>query len=275
MNAKAKELLIKTRRRLFGQNIGNNISTFQGNGIDFAELKEYTYGDDVRKINWKVTAREQKPYINVFNEERELNIVVGFLVSGSIYFGSVRQKQEVMAEILALLGFAALKNSDRVTSIFFDSETLQWFKPSKSPNIVYAALEYALKLEVLGHRGDMQRFADFLLNSIPHRSIVLLLGDFYEEVRFDFLSTKHEVYAIMVRDRFEENPSLDGEYDLIDPVSGEEEILEIDAGIVAAYRKDLQRHDEKLAEHFLKHRVGFTKIYTDEDPFIKLRELLK
>jgi len=275
MNSKAKELLIKTRRRLFGQNIGNNISTFQGNGIDFAELKEYIYGEDVRKINWKVTARQQKPYLNVFNEERELNIVIGFSVSGSIYFGSVRQKQEVLAEILALLGFAALKNSDRVTSIFFDTAVDQWFKPSKSPNIVYAALDYALSLDVLGRKGDMQKFADFLLRTLKERSIVLLLGDFYDEIDLALLSAKHEVYAIVVRDRFEENPEMAGEYDLVDPVSGRHHRIDMDGSLVSAYRNDLLAHDRKIGEHFLKHRIGYTKIYTDEEPFVKLRELLK
>ncbi|WP_300362520.1 DUF58 domain-containing protein [Hydrogenimonas sp.] len=275
MNTKAKELLIKTKRRLFGQNIGNNISTFQGNGIDFAELKEYTYGEDVRKINWKVTARQQKPYVNVFNEERELNIVIGFMVSGSIYFGTLRQKQEVMAEILALLGFAALKNSDRVTSIFFDTALMQWFKPSKSPNIVYAALEYALETDVLKRRCDTGKFVDFLLGSIKNRSIVLLLGDFYEEADFSLLGARHELYAVIVRDRFEEHPLLEGEYDLVDPVSGKHHRLDLDGKLIEKYREDLRRHDERLAEHFLKNRIRFTKIYTDEEPFLKLREMLK
>jgi uncharacterized protein (DUF58 family) len=86
MSAKLKEIIIKTKKRLFGANLGNNVSIFHGNGLDFSEIKEYNYGDDVKKINHKVTAKEQKPYVNVFNEERELNIVVAFMVSGSIYF---------------------------------------------------------------------------------------------------------------------------------------------------------------------------------------------
>ncbi|WP_456452747.1 DUF58 domain-containing protein [Hydrogenimonas sp.] len=275
MKTKAKEILIKTRRRLFGPNIGNNISTFQGNGLDFAELKEYTYGEDVRKINWKVTARQQKPYVNVFNEERELNIVAGFCVSGSIWFGSVRQKQEVMAEILALLGFAALKNSDRFSSLFFDEGLVRRFKPSKSPNTVYAALEEALGLEVLGRKGDVNAFADWLLHAVRERSIVLLIGDFLESVDLSLLAARHELYAIVVRDRFEESPELWGEYDLLDPVSGRHHRLDLDEGTLAAWRRELAEHDRRFTEHCLKHRVGTTKIYTDEDPFLKLRELLK
>ncbi len=275
MDKRVKEILIKTRRRLFGPNIGNNISTFQGNGIDFAELREYTYGDDVRKINWKATAREQKPYVNVFNEERELNIVVGFCVAGSIYFGSVRQKQETMAEILALLGFAAIKNSDKISSIFFDEKLDRWFRPSKSPNIVHAALEYALNLPVLRRRLDLQRFADFLLNTIKERSIVLLVGDFLEEADFSWLAAKHELYAVIVRDPFEESPDLWGEYDLIDPVSGVHHRLRMDAKTIGIHARLLAEHDGKLFEQFHKHRIGYTKIATDEDPFLKLREMLK
>jgi len=275
MTSKMKELLIKTKRRLFGQNIGNNTSIFQGNGLDFAELKEYIYGDDVRKINWKVTARTQTPYVNVFYEERELNVVIASLMSGSIYFGSVRQKQEVMAEIMALLGLSAISHSDRVTTIFYDEHLMRRFKPSKNPNTIYTALEYALSVDVLGKRGDLQGLADFLLHAIPQRSIILLLGDFYERADLSLLATKHECYAIMVRDRFEENPTLEGEYGFIDPITLSGETLELDFKMVAKFRADLQKDDERWLEHFRKHRIASTKIYTDEDPLLKLRELLK
>ncbi len=275
MKRKAKEILIKTRRRLFGPNVGNNISTFQGNGLDFAELKEYTYGDDVRKINWKVTAREQKPYINVFNEERELNIVIAFSLGGSIWFGSVRQKQEVMAEIQALLGFAAIKNADRVSHIYFDEKLDRWFKPTKSPNTLYAALEYALGVEVLGRRCDMNALAHFLLDAVKERSIVLLLGDFLEPTDLSLLAAKHETYAVIVRDPFEENPSFDDAIELVDPADEKRFLFDGDAHAIKAYREALAKHDEALREHFLRHRIGHTKIYTDEDPFLKLREMLK
>ncbi|SFP51351.1 DUF58 domain-containing protein [Hydrogenimonas thermophila] len=275
MKQKVKELLIKTKRRLFGQNIGNNVSVFQGNGIDFRELKEYAYGDDVRKINWNVTAREQKPYVNVFNEERELNIVICFISSGSIYFGSQRQKQEVMAEVMALLSFSAIKNSDRVTTIFFDENLDRFFKPTKSANSVYETLEYALNLDVIGRSADFNELSNYLLNAIKQRSIVLLLGDFYDLPDFSLLARKHEVYAVIVRDRFEEDPKLFGEYDLIDPVSKSHNSLDIDDSVILSFKEELERHDTELFTHFKKNRIPFVKIYTNEDPFIKLRELLK
>lgn len=275
MRSKTRELLIKTRRRLFGPNIGNNISAFKGNGIDFAELREYSYGDDVRKINWNATAREQKPYINVFNEERELNVVIAFMVSGSIYFGSIRQKQEVMAEILALLAFAAVKNSDRVSSHFFAEEEMIYFKPSKSQKSVYAMIEEALEIEALNRKLNLQAMADYLLKSVKERSVVILLGDFLQMADLSFLAAKHELYAVLVRDRFEENPKLLGECALIDPNSGKESIFEIDKNSISRYEELLNTHDKKLFEHFRDCKIGYTKIYTDEDPFYKLRELLR
>jgi len=275
MKQKARELLIKTKRRLFGQNIGQNESVFQGNGIDFRELKEYAYGDDVRKINWNVTAREQKPYVNVFNEERELNIVICFIVSGSIYFGTQRQKLEVMAEAMALLSFSAIKNSDRVTTIFFDNRVDRFFKPTKSANSVIENLEYALNLDVIGRSANFNELSNYLLNGIKQRSIVLLLGDFYDLPDFSLLARKHEVYAVIVRDRFEEDPKLFGEYDLIDPVSKSHNNLDIDDSVILSFKEELASHDATLFNHFKKNRIPFIKIYTDEDPFIKLRELLK
>lgn len=275
MKTKVKELLIKSKKRVFGQNIGNNSSTFVGNGIDFTELREYVYGDDVRKINWNVTAREQKPYVNVFSEERELNIVVVFMISGTIYFGSIRQKQEVMAEILAILGFSAVKNQDRLTTLFFDEKLDRFFKPTKSQNSVIVSLEYALNLDVIGKDINLNQLINFLINKIKQKSIIFLIGDFYHLADFTFLAKKHEVYAVIVRDRFEEEPKLNGEYDLIDPVSKTHNSLEIDANILKAFKNNLKNHDESLKEHFRKNRISFTKIYTDEEPFLKLLELVK
>ncbi|WP_457597448.1 DUF58 domain-containing protein [Hydrogenimonas sp.] len=275
MNPKARELLIRTRRRLFGPNIGNNISTFQGSGLDFAELKEYSYGDDVRKINWNVTARMQKPYVNVFHEERELNIVVGMYAGGSMWFGSVRQKQEAAAEIMALLEFSALKNADRVSTLFFDEKPVRWFKPSKSPNLVYAALEYALELDLPGRRGDMAAMADFLLHSVRERSIVLLVGDFLEPLDLSLLAARHELYIVVVRDPFEESPAFMGEVELVDPESLAAHRIDLSPRTLAAWRQEREARDEALREQCLKHRIGMTKIYTGEDPFPKLREMLK
>ena len=275
MNQKAKEIIIKTKRRLFGANLGNNVSIFQGNGLDFSEIKEYNIGDDVKKINWKVTAKEQKPYINVFNEERELNIVVAFMVSGNIYFGSVRQKQELMAEVATIIGYSAVKNSDKFSTIFFSNKEEKLFKPSKQLHSVYSMLDFALELNPLQKEANYEALSDYLLHSLKQKSIIFILGDFYEEIDFSLLSAKHELYAISIRDPFEEAPKFDDEVALIDLKTLEEKEIIVDKKVVSEYQKTLSKKDKKLQEHCLKHRVGYVKLYTNQEPFIKLSSLFR
>ena len=273
MKQKAKEIIIKTKKRLFGSNIGNNVSIFQGNGLDFSEIKEYQIGDDVKKINWKVTAKEQKPYINIFNEERELNIVVCFMVSGNIYFGSVRQKQEVMSEILTIIGYSAIRNSDRFSAIFFDKAEIERTKPTKNINSLYLTLEKALELDSLGKEVDFGVLSEYLLSTIKQKSIIFVVGDFFEEVDFSLLSAKHEVYAIVVRDPFEEEPKFLGELSLIDTKSLKVNEVSLDKQTMKNFKKQLEKRDKKLFEHFLKHQIGAVKVYTNEEPFGKLQRL--
>ncbi len=273
MNQKAKEIIIKTKKRLFGSNIGNNVSIFQGNGLDFSEIKEYQIGDDVKKINWKVTAKEQKPFINVFNEERELNIVVCFMVSGNIYFGSIRQKQEVMSEILTIIGYSAIRNSDRFSAIFFSNQEIERTKPTKNINSLYLTLEKALELDSLGKEVDYKALSDYLLNSIKQKSIIFVVGDFFEEVDFSLLSAKHELYAIVVRDPFEEEPKFSGDISLIDTKSLSVKEVSLDSKAINSFKKQIEAKDKKLFEHFLKHKIGAVKVYTNQEPFFKLSRL--
>jgi uncharacterized protein (DUF58 family) len=273
MSAKLKEIIIKTKKRLFGANLGNNVSIFHGNGLDFSEIKEYNYGDDVKKINHKVTAKEQKPYVNVFNEERELNIVVAFMVSGSIYFGSQVQKQEIMAEIMALIGYSAIKNSDRFSAIFFDNKEIKAFKPTKSANTLYSAIEYALSIDPLGKEANYKELSQYLLDTIKQKSIIFIIGDFYEEVDIEYLAAKHELYLINVRDPFEENPKFNSEVSLIDPTTLKSEQLNVNKATINSFKKMLQKQEQNLKLRAIKSGAKYTKVYTNEDIYIKLLAL--
>jgi uncharacterized protein (DUF58 family) len=271
----AREILIKTKRKIFSHNIGNNPTTFVGNGLDFSELREYYFGDDVRKINWNATAKEQRPYINLFTEERELNIVIAFMAGGSIAFGSQRIKQELMAEIVALLGFSAMKNNDMVTTLAFDTKEVYFRKPTKSINALHEIIPSLLKLDTLGEAVDYANFSEYLLGRIKQKSIIFIVGDFFESLDLSLLSAKHELYAVMVRDPFEEHPKFDTALDLIDPNSLEHHSFEFDAGMLRAYQEEIQQRDRQHYEHFLGHKIGYSKIYTNEDPFFKLNNLVR
>jgi uncharacterized protein (DUF58 family) len=271
---KSEEILIKTRRNIFGQNAGSSPSIFSGNGLDFKEIREYDIGDDVRKINWKVTAKTQRPFVNLFNEERELNIVVAFMVSGSIYFGTRRFKQELMAEILALLSYSSIKNDDRLSTLFFSDKEEFFMPPTKKMGSLQITLEKALSLDPLEKESDFNALVHYVNERIKRRSLIFIVGDFYGDVDLSLLN-KHEVFAVMVRDRFEEEPKLLGEMELVDPNTMKNEEFMLSPKIVQAYEKALRDNDRNLEDHFDQHRIRHTKIYTDEEPFMKLSTLFR
>ncbi len=271
---KTEAILIKTRRNIFGQNVGGSPSLFSGNGLDFKELREYDIGDDVRKINWKVTAKAQRPFVNLFNEERELNIVVAFMVSGSIYFGTHRFKQELMAEIMALLSYSSIKSDDRLSTLFFSDKEEFFMPPTKKMGSLHVTLEKALGLDPLEKESDYAAFVNYVNERVKRKSLIFIVGDFYGDIDLSLLN-KHEVFAVMVRDRFEEKPQLLGEMELVDPNSMQHQEFVLSPGLLKAYTKELQAHDEALVQHFDQHRIKHTKIYTDEEPFMKLSNLFR
>ncbi len=276
MNPKAKEILIKTKKRIFGTNFGNNSSIFVGNGLDFSELKEYNIGDDVKKINWKATAKFQKPYINLFTEEKELNILACFLVSGNIFFGSVKQKQDIMSEALALIGYSSIANSDNFSTLFFSSSDDRFFLPTKNPKLLYPIVNFATSLNPLGKEVDFNALNDFLTNRLKQRHIIILIGDFLEEdIDLTLIGAKHELYTVIVRDEFEESPKLDSHIYLKDPKTLNESEFFLNSNALKEYQMEIKRRDDKLFERLLRDGISFTKIYTNEEPFFKLSNLFK
>jgi len=275
MQQVAKEIILRAKKDVFTGNLGNYLTTFKGDGLDFREIRDYEYGDDIRKINWKATAKGGGLKTNIFNEERELNIVIAFMLSGTLNFGSVALKQEVATEIMALLAFSSIKNDNRLQTIFFERDVVEFFEPTKSDTIVYQIVEKGVEIECLGREADYKGFCQFVNGVVREKSLIFLVGDFYGDIDLSEISHKNDVYAIMVRDRFEENPTLSGEFELIDPNSLNSTDIELDSEAVRRYRKLIEAHDRGLREHFLQHQVTHGKIYTDEDIYIRLSEIIK
>jgi uncharacterized protein (DUF58 family) len=268
-----KKILIKTKRQIFSEISGNNTSIFEGEGFDFVELREYNHGDDVRRIDWNVTAKMQRPFIKIFKEERELNIAIVSLLGGSTYFGSKRLKQEVIAEVVALLAFSAVKNGDKFSSYIYTQEIESMIRPTKNIHAVHKAVEHVLDFQPLGHVVDSKGVSKKLFEKIKRRSILFIVGDFFEEFDFKLLAKKHEVVAIMVRDRFEEHPPALGTINLADPSSYESQLLSLDEKTVLRYKQRVHQRDYEFYAHCRKNKIAFTKIYSDEDPFVKLSKL--
>lgn len=273
--SKLQKILVRSRRQVFSEMVGNNPSIFKGEGYDFVELREYAAGDDIRYIDWNITAKMRKPYIKIFKEERELNVVLVCLLNGSVYFGSYKLKQETIAEIAALLGFSVLKNGDLLSSYIFTNEMNFHSKPTKKIHTVQKIVSEVLDFAPLNKGLDFSFIADTLYKRVNRKSVILVVGDFFELPNFRLLAKKHEVICIIVRDKLEENPPLMGFASLVDPQSGA--VLEGDfsSSSIEAYKKRVYEHDRKLFEVLKKDGIRFTKIYTDSLPSVELRRLFE
>ena len=275
MNSVAQEILLRAKKDVFSGNLGEHLTAFKGDGLDFREIRDYDHGDDIRKINWKATAKGAGVKTNVFNEERELNIVLAFMVSGSINFGSIKLKQEVVAEILALLSFSALKGHNRLQGQFFSDKSELFFEPSKNNTIIYNIVENSININTLGKEINYKNFCNFVNNMVRQKSLIFMIGDFYGDIDLSDIAYKNEVYALIVRDRLEENPLLHGTFELIDPNSLESNKISLNKSTAKEYQKLIETHDSKIEEHFEKHQITFGKIYTDEDVYLRLSEIIK
>jgi len=262
--------MLKTKKQLYGDMLGNNASLFEGEGFEFSELREYIYGDDIRKIDWKTTAKLGKPFVKVYKEERELNVVVVSMLSGSTYFGTVKQKSHLMAEIVATLGFSAIKNTDLFTHMVFADKMYSLSKPSKKLFSLHKAVEEVMEFDVLGKEANYIALVETLIGHLKKKALLFIISDFVGEIDLKLLSKKHDIFAVIVRDRFEEKPSALGYLKLIDMESKVHFEGNIDSSSVKAYEKALHKNDERLYKLFKKQGIRFVKIYTDEEAGLKL-----
>jgi len=274
MSKKTTKILLKARKQVFGEMLGNNASLFQGEGFEFTELREYVYGDDVRKIDWKTTAKLGKPFIKIYSEERELNVVTAVMMGGSCYFGTVKQKSEVMSELVALLGFSAVKNGDLFSNIIFADKLYEMSKANKKFFAIEDAVTKVESFDMLGKNSNYHAFTDTLYKRIKRKTLLFIISDFVGNIDLALLSKKHDVVALIVRDKFEEKPAELGYIRLMDMEGSQSFEGNIGKRELKAYEKALEENDKKLYKHFKKSAVRYTKIYTDEESYLKLAKLL-
>jgi len=275
MNKAVKKIVLKTKKQVYGDMLGNNASLFQGEGFEFAELREYVYGDDVRKIDWKTTAKLGKPFVKVYKEERELNVVVVSLLSGSTYFGTVKQKSDIMAEVVATLGFSAVKNADLFSHMIFADKMYSLSKPSKKLFSVHKAVEDVVGFDPIGKEADYTALVETLIGRLKKKALLFIVSDFVGEIDLKLLAKKHDVFAVIVRDKFEEDPSELGYLRLIDMETKQSFEGDVNGSTLKNYKKALHENDEKLYKQFKKQGVRFTKVYTHEEPTLKLMKQMR
>ena len=275
MNKAVKKIILKTKKQVYGDMLGNNASLFQGEGFEFAEPREYVYGDDVRKIDWKTTAKLGKPFVKIYKEERELNVVVVSMLGGSVYFGTVKQKSDIIAEVVATLGFSAVKNSDLFSHILFADKLYEVSKGSKKLFSVHKAVEEVVGFDPLGKEADFSALLQTLHQRLKKKSLLFIVSDFVGDIDLKLLSKKHDVFAVIVRDKFEEDPSELGYLRLIDMETKQSFEGDVDSGTLKNYKQALHDNDERLYKQFKKQGIRFSKIYTHEEPALKLMKRMR
>ncbi|WP_024954854.1 DUF58 domain-containing protein [Sulfurospirillum arcachonense] len=244
-----KKIIAKSKKYIYGELLGEHNSKQIGDGYDFAKIRPYEYGENIRRVDPYASAKTGEIYLRSFYESREVNVEVIALMSGSLFFGTKKLKQEKVAEVISILGLSAIKNSDTFTLSLFSDRLIEKTRPTKKESGVINATAKALHVSVLNEQIDYEKLREYGLNSIKKRSYLFLVGDFLEIPNLKALSAKHEVVVVRVRDAFENDPSIIGEIGIVDPSSGEKADVIFDKRSVEKYKKDLKKADLKFGEY--------------------------
>jgi len=275
MNTSLKALQLKARHQVYTLLSGNNLSKLHGEGYDFSELREYQMGDDIRKINWTITAKLGKPYIKELHANRELSVVVAALMDGSLYFAQDNAKQKKLTEVATLLSYAAQYNGDIFTGLGYTQKETLLAPPTKQLFHIEHFSERLYEYPLLGTALDVQNALKDLFTRLHKASLLFIVGDFLEETDLSLLAQKHEVIAVIIRHREEELPRKQGEITLEDPRHNNRIDTYFGRKSILRYRAKLKENDTRLAEHFARYDIRSLKILADEDPVGKLLNLFR
>ncbi|MCK4980409.1 MAG: DUF58 domain-containing protein [Candidatus Delongbacteria bacterium] len=270
---KVRYLDIKTRKiinELFG---GEYHSVFKGRGMNFSEVREYSYGDDIRNIDWNVTARMRKPFVKIFEEERELVLMLIVDISASGYFGSEENlKREIAAEIGALLAFSAVKNNDKVGLILFSDKIEKFIPPKKGRSHVFRLIRELLFFEPDSPRTSLEEALVFFNNVQKKKSIAFLISDFADkdyEKGLQIVSKKHDLVAIDIYDKLEEQLPQRGLFDFMDSETGEIISIDLSSGTNREIiKKDQLEILESRNKMFKKNKIDNIRLEINS-PYIE------
>lgn len=278
---KVRKIEIKSKG--LSQNIfaGEYHSAFKGRGMMFSEVREYQYGDDIRDIDWNVTARHNKPYVKVFEEERELTVMLLVDMSNSRTFGAVGvEKRELIAEIVATLAFSAIQNNDKIGVIFFTDKIEKVIYPQKGKKHILFIIRELLSFEPENKRTDISVALKFHTDALKKRCTTFLISDFIDEHDYSkalcVASNKHDLIALQVYDKREAQLPDVGLMKVADLESNQQQWIDTSSKKARqAYDKWWYQRQQKMCEMFLKAKVDFTSIATDEDFVKSLMTLFK
>jgi len=274
-----KKIEITTKQLVEGLITGQYHSIFKGQGIEFSESREYRIGDDIRSIDWKVTARFDHPYIKEFIEERDLHVYFALDMSGSSSFGNNVTKRKKAIEIVASLMFAALKNKDNL-GVFLFTDTVEHFIPArKGRKHILQALSRIVQFQPTSTQTNLQQSLEYISKVIKKRSIVFIVSDFFDEDFYHplkILRNKHDVIALRVLDQREQEIPDIGLIELEDEETGEQLLVDTsDVEFQSAYTRLMQELESMLIQNLRKIKIDVVSIFTDEPFEIPLKKFFK
>ena len=277
---KVRKIEIKTRRlsnNIFG---GEYHSVFKGKGMTFSEVRNYQFGDDVRTIDWNVTARYNEPFVKVFEEERELTLMLLVDVSGSELFGTDNVlKKNIVTEISATLAFSALQNNDKVGLLLFSDKVELYIPPSKGKTHVLRIIRELIEFKPLSTKTDIAEALHFLIGVIKKKSIAFILSDFISdkyEKTLKICANKHDVTGIRIYDKMEETIPNMGIVPMLDQETDEVKLVDTSSSYLRKkYKSFNMLNSKRFNEVFSKNGAGTLNCRTDESYVKKLLSYFK
>lgn len=268
---KVRKIEIKTRG--LSQNIfaGQYHSAFKGRGMAFAEVREYQFGDDVRDIDWNVTARFRKPYVKVFEEERELTVMLLVDVSGSLDFGTrSRMKSEMATEIAATIAYSAIQNNDKIGVVFFSDRIEKYIPPKKGRKHILYIIREMLDFKPESRKTDIGGAMEFFTRVMKRRTTAFVLSDFYDRPdifkQMQIANNKHDVMAIQVYDKWAKALPDVGLVKVVDAESGHEMYVDTSSKKVrAAHARYWIERQQMLKDTLSRANVDWVSVATDDD----------
>lgn len=279
---RVRKIEIKTRglsRNIFA---GEYHSAFKGRGMAFSEVREYQFGDDIRNIDWNVTARYNKPYVKVYEEERELTVMLLIDVSGSREFGSMSKlKKNIITEISAILAFSAIQNNDKIGVIFFSDKIEKFIPPKKGRSHILRIISELIDFQPEDRGTDISGAVRYFTNAIKKRCTAFVISDFIQKEEslqnaLSIANNRHDVVALRIYDERETELPPIGMIKLKDAESGKYTWVDSsDRKVRSAYRTWWNELDNRLDNTFKRSRVDYVNISTNQDYVKSLISLFK
>ncbi|MBO7191079.1 MAG: DUF58 domain-containing protein [Elusimicrobiaceae bacterium] len=270
---KVRQIEIKTGKLVSETFAGEYLSTFKGQGIEFSEVREYTPGDDIRAIDWNVTARTGTPYIKKYNEERELTLIIACDVSASQQFGSAKQfKQEAAAELTALFALSALQNNDKVGLLLFSDQVELYVPPRKGRKHILRLIREVVAFEPKSRGTNIGLSLETLNKVIKRQGILILISDFIAPLAsfakpFRLAAKKFDLIPVILQDKLERRlPNVAICLDVTDPETGETDFISLSSGELNETLEHFHtEHDTQLRRLFSPYKIEPIVVDTAQD----------